>query len=185
MIELTYIQLLIFITILWIIIRVAAGIISRQFSFKRELQLLLVYICIIVIARYVYFPFRLVDGVLGTLKLGISKDFTGRLSLVPFIFLSERYDGWLINVIGNIAMFIPVGIVWPICFKKLDSFIKTVVACAGFSLLIEVSQLFSYENHSDIDDLILNTIGAAIGAAIVFIIRRLYKKLNKPSRNSL
>jgi glycopeptide antibiotics resistance protein len=76
------------------------------------------------------------------------------------------------NIIGNIAMFIPVGIIWPICFKKLDNIGKTILAGAGFTLLIELSQLFCYGRHTDIDDLILNTTGVAIGAVIVFAIRK-------------
>ena len=79
------------------------------------------------------------------------------------------------NIIGNIAMFIPVGIVWPICFGKLDTIRKTISAGAGLSLFIEVTQLFCLGRHTDVDDLILNTIGATIGAFIVFMIRRKHK----------
>lgn len=75
---------------------------------------------------------------------------------------------------------IPVGIVWPICFKELDSIEKTVLAGAGFSLLIEISQLLLYERCSDIDDLILNTAGVIIGAMIYFGICAI--KTNKEHR---
>jgi len=80
------------------------------------------------------------------------------------------------NIIGNIAMFIPVGIVWPICFSKLDTIRKNILAGAGFTLFIEVTQLFCIGRHTDVDDLILNTSGVAIGACIVFLIRRMQKK---------
>ena len=70
-------------------------------------------------------------------------------------------------------MFIPVGIVWPICFKQLDTFKKTVLAGAGFTFLIELTQLLCVGRHSDIDDLILNTAGVVIGACIVFSIRKI------------
>ncbi|HCW04256.1 MAG TPA: hypothetical protein DGK91_06850 [Clostridium sp.] len=70
-------------------------------------------------------------------------------------------------------MFIPVGIVWPICFKKLDNIGKAILAGAIFSLLIEISQLLFYERCSDIDDLILNTAGVAIGALIYFGCKKL------------
>ncbi len=80
------------------------------------------------------------------------------------------------NIIANIAMFIPVGIVWPICFRKLDTIKKTILAGAGFTLIIEVTQLFFLGRHTDVDDLILNTSGVAIGACIVFLIRRKQKK---------
>ena len=58
---------------------------------------------------------------------------------------------------------------------KVDSFKKTVLAGAGFTLFIEVTQLFCLGRHTDVDDLFLNTLGATIGAWIVFMVRGLKK----------
>lgn len=107
------------------------------------------------------------------MKFDASKVIPPWVNLVPIVHLFDIYDGWQMNIIGNITMFIPVGIVWPICFKKIDTIGKTILAGTGFSLLIEITQLFFYERCSDIDDLILNTTGVAIGALIYFK----YKKL--------
>ncbi len=172
MLEITYFQLLIFVSIIWIIIRLAIAIKSKAFSIKRECLLLLVYICIVVISRFVYFGFHLEDGKIPTLKIGFGDDIHEMISIIPFYFLVDRYDGYMMNIIGNIMMFIPVGIVWPICFRKLDTIRKNILAGAGFSLLIEVTQLFCLGRHTDVDDLILNTIGVAIGAFIVFLFRK-------------
>ena len=176
MIEITFLQLYIFITILWIIIRMAVVINTKTFFVKREIQLLLVYVCIVVIFRFVYFGFHPENGSIPGLKVGLGDDIHDMISIIPFYFLTDRYDGWQMNIIGNITMFIPVGIVWPICFRKLDTIKKTVLAGAGFSLFIEVTQLFCLGRHTDIDDLILNIFGTAIGAWLVFLIRRKQKK---------
>lgn len=172
MIEISYLQMFIFITLIWILARSLISIRSKKFSVKRELQMLLVYICLVVIARFVYFPLHFVDGKLGTLKVGLSKTPSDMISLIPFCFLFDRYDGWLTNIIGNIAMFIPFGIVLPICFRRLDNIKKTVFAGICFSIFIELSQLLSPERHTDIDDIILNTSGVMIGACIIFAIRK-------------
>ena len=174
--EISFLQLFVFITVVWIIVRAAVALKCKQFSVKRELQMLLVYVCIVVISRFVYFGFHLENGRLPLLRIGFSKDLNEAISCLPFLFLFERYDGWLMNVIGNIAMFIPVGIVWPVCFNKLDTFKKAVLAGAGYTLFIEITQLFCDGRHTDIDDLILNTTGAAIGAFIVFAIRKHRKR---------
>ena len=176
MIEITFLQLWIFITILWGIIRIAVAINTKTFTVKREIQLLLVYVCIVVIFRFVYFGFHLENGRIPALKVGFEDDIHDMISIIPFYFLVDRYAGWQMNIIGNIAMFIPVGIVWPICFRKLDTMKKTILAGAGFTLFIEVTQLFCLGRHTDVDDLILNTFGVAIGAGIVFAIRGLRKK---------
>ena len=179
MIEISYTQMFVFITLIWVLVRAAIAIRLKKFSVKRELQMLLVYICLVVIARFIYFPLHRVDGKIGNLTIGYTAKLTDMISLIPFFFLFDRYDGWLINIIGNIAMFIPVGIVWPICFRKLDSIKKTVFAGLMFTLLVELTQLLCPERHSDIDDLILNTSGVLIGACIIFAIRK-YSKVKQP-----
>ena len=176
MIEITYFQLFLFITIIWIITRCFIAIKSKTFSVKRECRQLLVYVCIVVICRFVYFGFHLENGKIPTLKIGFEDDIRDMISFIPFYFLVDRYDGWKMNIIGNITMFIPVGIVWPICFSRLDTVRKTIFAGTGFTLLIEMTQLFCLGRHTDVDDLILNTIGVIIGACIVFLIRGKQKK---------
>lgn len=177
MLEITYWELLIVITIVWVIIRVLTGIKNKKVSFSREAQMMMVYICIIVIERIVNFPLHHVNGQIGTMKFDVSKVIPPWVNLVPIVHLFDVYDGWLINIIGNITMFIPVGIVWPICFKKIDTIGKTILAGAGFTLFIEITQLFFYERCSDIDDILLNTAGVAIGALIYFECKKLCKRM--------
>ena len=82
----------------------------------------------------------------------------------------DIYDGSILNLIGNISMFIPVGFSLPFCFQKLDSIKKVVFVGIIISLFIEISQLVLYERSTDIDDLILNTIGVFIGTFFYFLI---------------
>ena len=183
MLTLTYPQLLILITALWLFVHIYCGFKSTP-DFTRELQLLMVYICIIVIVRIVDFPWHLENGHIGALHFDTSKIFPLWVNLVPVVHLFETYDGWKLNLFGNIAMFVPVGIVWPVCFEKIDSIRRTVLAGALFSFCIEVSQLLFYERCSDIDDIILNTAGVAIGAAVYFAVHQAIKKLHRPNRQS-
>lgn len=173
MFEITYTELFIFITLAWVGARVISGMRNHKVNWKYEAKLLTVYICLVVIARFVYFPLRLVEGRIAGLVLDVEKIFPLWINLMPIVHLFDVYDGWLINIIGNITMFIPVGLVWPFCFKKLDTIGKTVLVGAGFSLFIEITQLPFYDRCSDIDDLILNTTGILIGALICFSIKRL------------
>lgn len=182
MTEIKFGQMIIAITLVWVIIRSLANIKNikkKNVSWKREAQLLLVYVCIVVISRIVNFPMHHVDGHIGTMKFDAARAIPPRVNLIPFVHMIDVYDGWLVNIIGNVAMFIPVGIVWPVCFKKLDSIAKTILAGAGFSLFIEITQLPFFERCSDIDDLLLNTLGAAIGAVIYFVCRELRDMKNK------
>ncbi len=165
-----------FITLCWIITRLAVFLWKKEFNILREVQLILVYICIVVISRMVFLPLHHVNGHIGTLIFDATKILPFRMNLRPFTFLSDFYDGWQVNIIGNIAMFIPVGIVWPVCFKKLNTLGKSIIAGGGFSLLIEIAQLLFFDRCSVVDDLLLNTTGVAIGSLIYFGIKKAAQK---------
>lgn len=97
--------------------------------------------------------------------------------MIPFVHLLE-YDikrELLLNIIGNVTMFIPSGIVLPIIYKELNSFWKAVGAGALLSLSIEILQLPFSVRASDVDDLILNTVGVAIGYGIYALVNKLKK----------
>ena len=179
MLEITYLQAFVFISIGWAFIRSFLAFRNKRVDRKRECLLLSVYVCILVVTRIVYFPWHLVDGHVGTLHFDAEKIRPLWINFHPLTFLTERYDGWKLNLFGNIAMFIPVGICWGLCFRKLNSVCKVTLAGFGYSLLIEISQLLFYERGSDIDDLILNTAGAFIGALIYFGITAVIRKLKK------
>ena len=181
MFEITYKGLLFFITLAWIVTRAIFGIKNKKVDRKYEAKLLTVYICLVVIARIVYFPMRLVEGRIASLVLDVDKIFPLWINLIPIVHLFDVYDGWLINIIGNVTMFIPVGLAWPFCFKKLDTLGKTVLVGAGFPLVIEITQLPFYDRCSDVDDLILNTTGILIGALIYFGVKLMKNRKNRIS----
>lgn len=181
MLDISYLQMLVFITAAWLIVRGFIALKVRRADWRRELLLLTVYICLIVLARIVYFPKALENGRIGLLRFDAAK-MPGYIQPVPFARLFERYDGWKINLIGNIAVFIPVGIIWPLCFKKLNNVFKATLAGFGLSLFIEVSQLLFYERTSDANDLILNALGAFIGACLFFAAKLLIGRIKKRKR---
>ncbi len=173
MLEITYKGMFLFVTLAWIVVRVIIGVRNRNVDWKQETKLATVYICLVVIARIVYFPRHLVDGRIESLYLEVDKIFPMWINLVPVVHLFETYDGWLGNIIGNVTMFIPVGLAWPFCFRKLDTIRKTVLVGACFPLFIEITQLPFHSRCSDVDDVILNTTGIFLGALIFFGVRRL------------
>lgn len=173
MFEISYTSLVLAISVIWLLVRICACIKQKQLSWKREAQLLLVYICIIVVTRFTFFPFSKVDGKVQPLLFDAALMFPPRINLIPFVNLLnyEILKEMLINVIGNTAMFIPIGVIWPVVFKKLDKPAKVLGAGAGFSLCIEILQLPFFDRVTDIDDLILNTAGFAIGYGIYLLVK--------------
>ena len=72
------------------------------------------------------------------------------------------YPSWE-SVILNLLMLVPLGYLVPICFQKIDYWIKMMFIGFMVSLLIETAQLIFHRGWFDVDDLFLNTLGALIG----------------------
>ncbi len=71
-----------------------------------------------------------------------------------------------INLVGNVIMFVPLGVLTPFVWTKLRIFWKWLFYTVLTIICIEVIQLFTLLGSCDIDDLILNIIGAVIGYGI-------------------
>ena len=181
MFQISYQTLIIAITVAWCLARLAAALKQKRASLKRELQLILVYICIVVVARFTFFPFSKVNGQIQPLVFNLANAFPFRINWVPMVNLTDypTMREILINVIGNTAMFIPLGIVWPCVYKELNTPIKAIAAGAGFSLLIEILQLPFYDRVSDVDDLILNSLGFILGYLIYLLARAIKRAIKK------
>ena len=183
MIAIPYMSVMAGITLLWILLRAVVCLRQGRIRWKRELQLILVYICVMVVTRFTFFPFSKVDGQVQPLLFDAARIFPPRINLLPIAHLFDypSLREALINFIGNSAMFIPLGIVWPSVFKQLDTHKKVIAAGVGYSLLIEILQLPFFDRVTDIDDLLLNSLGFLMGYGIYLLVKAL-KRLSKCRR---
>jgi len=106
----------------------------------------------------------------------------GGHNFTPFLMMREIFTNgslfsFVVNNIGNIVMFIPFGCLYPLAFPKRESFISVLLTGAFFSFSIETIQWFMKNRWSDIDDLILNTLGTIIGYTCYRGITRLKEKI--------
>lgn len=174
MIQISYTFMVVLITSLWLLVRAVVWSKQKYIDWKRELQLLLVYICLLVVTRFTFCPFGKVNGKIQPLVFYPDKWFPFRINWIPFAYLFDypKLSEVLLNVIGNTTMFIPIGIVWPSVFKKLDSHAKVIAAGVGYSFCIECVQLPFYDRVSDVDDLILNSLGYLVGYGIYLLVKK-------------
>ena len=100
-----------------------------------------------------------ITGIIG-MKFYFWDVMNGRYNLSLILF----EDVSLIMLFLNLLLFVPYGILLPCVFKNLN--IKKVVMIGFFtSLSIEVTQLFG-GRYTEIDDLIINTLGTLVGFII-------------------
>jgi len=102
----------------------------------------------------------------------IDGNYLMNISLIPFIEFSymSRRSVWY-NIIGNLLLFIPLGILLPCLSPRYKNIFRAVAFGAVTSLLIECSQLFTLYRVTDIDDLIVNVIGTLVGYLLYWVLR--------------
>ena len=106
MVEIPFLFLEVVFTSIWLAIRIGVWGKQKYIDWKREAVLLLMYINLAVIIRFVFFPFSKVDGQVQPLIFDIATAFPFRVNLFPLVNLFD-YDSkrdLLLNVIGNVAM---------------------------------------------------------------------------------
>lgn len=86
-----------------------------------------------------------------------------------------------LNITGNVIGFLPFGFILPVMHRYMKSFLLVTLLGLTLSLIVESVQLVFKVGCFDVDDLLLNTIGAALGYLLFAIcnkIRRIhYEKI--------
>jgi len=108
-------------------------------------------------------------------------------NLIPFKtimhFIENRHrmntNIWIENLAGNIILFIPIGVFLPLLHRSFLRFWKLLVVCILLLFTVELLQMLLRVGSFDVDDIILNTIGAMIGLAGLRIVLYSYKNIFK------
>jgi glycopeptide antibiotics resistance protein len=72
-------------------------------------------------------------------------------------------ESFVVNILGNVLAFTPLGFLLPFLHKKYDNFICVLLLSMMFSLTVELLQLVSKVGIFDVDDILLNSIGGVMG----------------------
>jgi glycopeptide antibiotics resistance protein len=97
-------------------------------------------------------------------------------NLVPFHTLAIYLDNlgsefWMRNLLGNLALLLPLGLLGPIVLPALDRWWRIALVALAISTAIELTQLLVPDRSADIDDVIVNVAGALLGYLILGVVR--------------
>lgn len=95
------------------------------------------------------------------------------ISVVPFSYLDsqDKIRGNLMNIL----LFYPLGILSGTKWRKK----RCILLGTLMSLLIEMSQYFWNLGYAEVDDVINNTIGMALGVSVMLVFEKVYLHYDK------
>lgn len=152
-----------------------------------------IFICILVFVTAFIMSMTVIPKIEITPENSISilkpYSHSSRVNFIPFSFVKEikyyldngMYYSILFNLIGNIIPFSVFSFLCVLLFEKLENLKNILMLGFAFSLIIELLQIPLYRG-SDIDDLILNMIGYALGYLFYKIFLSKYQSLIKKIR---
>lgn len=99
-----------------------------------------------------------------------------RYELLPFWSYRDYFNGTddslMKQIVANVVMFIPIGVL----VGKLLNW-NGVWIGAGFSVIIEITQLVTRRGLFEFDDILHNTIGTVIGVVLFMALQMIWRKL--------
>ena len=158
-----------------------------KINFKEEI-LYLIFVCYIVgLINLILVPSNFWSQIWYFIFHGVSNNplagmFDFEYNFIPTLYkiIKGEYilGSWVKTmIIGNVFMFIPLGILLPLCIKRINH--KNFFLYAFLiPLIIEILQPFIGRSF-DIDDIIMNFLGIIIGYLILVCIRKILKLKNK------
>lgn len=144
----------------------------RKFWLKK---LFLIYLLLLFTVLFLNSEYRMN----GIKNVGIfSKQHFETINMVPFSTIISYIDRLvthkintsivILNIFVNLILFAPMGVFIPLLSnKKINNIKKFVLFIMITSLTVELLQFLTYRGATDIDDVILNTIGATFVYAIM------------------
>lgn len=133
---------------------------------KKKIRCLGAFLFLLYVLLLIYFLFFSEDyGRIAQVERGY------RYNLLPFVEIRRFWTyrdllgefAFYTNIFGNVLGFLPFGLMLPLIAPKMDNVFLTVLSGFLLSLGVEVIQLITKVGCFDVDDLILNTLGAFLG----------------------
>jgi len=78
---------------------------------------------------------------------------------------------WVRQMVGNLLLLLPVGLLGPIVLPWMDRWLRVLVASLALSTAIELAQLWIPDRSAEVDDVLLNVVGAILGYAVLRVLR--------------
>lgn len=138
-----------------------------QKSNKWKLLFAIYILAVIKIIIFKY-PYAELMKIAASWRKGVIFEGLGTANFMPFktikMYIDYSYKlNSVENLAGNVLVFVPFGFLFPFVAKEGERFFVMLLNAFVFVLGIEMFQLFSAFGAFDVDDILLNCLGASLG----------------------
>ncbi len=146
----------------------------------------IVYLMLLIRVSIFYFPDTMISGILSSWSV---EGFIRHLSYVNFIpfktigpTLFNPSLPWIEvpNMLANIIGFVPLGFMIPYLIPSTRKIARILIIGFGVSLALEAVQVVTILGTGDIDDVLLNVVGALLGYALFEMVSTAWLKVSRP-----
>ena len=160
---------------------------EKQRNIRWIRALFLVYLLIVIKLIIFKYPMDQLRAIAATWRKDVILEGLYTANFTPFKTIRMYIDyAYMLNsfenLVGNILVFVPFGFLLPYVWKKAGSFWVMLLNAVIFVLGIEVFQLFSAFGAFDVDDIILNCLGAVWGYLFYLIVEAIRRKRNRKQK---
>ena len=169
---------------------------SERFRMERKKQLgkhpvrkgmaflLIIYLCVLIRLIVFKYPVPMLRGIMEEWDVDMVRKGVYSANLIPFktIRMYIRYyhqiNGFD-NLFGNILAFMPFGFLVPATFRGINKWWMILLHSFWLSLGIELFQLITHFGEFDVDDILLNSLGAMLGWFIFWVMKQIWHCIHK------
>lgn len=136
---------------------------------QRSVRIFFVFYILFVIKVFIFkYPIQKLQAIAASWKKDVILEGLSTANFTPFktikMYIEYSYKlNSAENLLGNIVVLIPFGMLFPLITRKNWGYLGMLVCAFAFVLGIEVFQLFSAFGAFDVDDILLNCLGASLG----------------------
>jgi glycopeptide antibiotics resistance protein len=130
-----------------------------------------IYILFVIRVIIFKYPWEHMRAIVASWQKGVILEGLSTANFTPFktikMYIDYSYKlNSTENLLGNVVVFMPFGLLFPVLTESGQNFFVMLFNAFLFVLGIEIFQLFSAFGAFDVDDILLNCLGAALGFGI-------------------
>ncbi len=135
-----------------------------------------IYILVVIKVIIFKYPYEELLRIAASWRRGVIFEGLGTANFTPLktikMYIDYSYKlNSVENLAGNLLVFVPFGFLFPYVAREGEHFFVMLLNAFVFVLGIEMFQLFSAFGAFDVDDILLNCLGASLGFGVYRLVQ--------------